>query len=165
MEITGLPPRTARARNWCAVVSGCTSQSRLYLFGAATRMRSPSIAVTRQGRSQESMAVSGIFPSIVASSRVHKESSIVTLLFGGAARSYTQSYPHVWITGSIPGGLDSVSATSADQVATSHPFRQTRDRRYNSAPRASSACGRRPYHSGVRGRKALTYLDLVGGGP
>ena len=76
------------------------------------------------------MAVSGIFPSIVARRRDHKESSIVRLLFGGAAGSYTQSYPQVWITGTIPGGLDSGSATSADQVATSHRFRQTRDRRY-----------------------------------
>ena len=88
------------------------------------------IAVTRHGRSQESMAVSGIFPSIVASRRVHKESSIVRLLVGGAARSYTQSYPQVWITGGIPDDLGSGGATSADQVATSHQFRQTRDRRY-----------------------------------
>jgi len=92
--------------------------------------RSPSIAVTRHGRSQESMAVSGIFPSIVASRRVHKESSIVRPLVGGAVRSYTQSYPQVWITGGIPDDLGSGGATSADQVATSHQFRQTRDRRY-----------------------------------
>ena len=57
------------------------------------------------------MAVSGIFPSIVARRRDHKESSIVRLLFGGAAGSYTQSYPQVWITGTIPGCLDSGSAT------------------------------------------------------
>src|ERR1051325_9337742 len=87
-------------------------------------MRSPSIAVTRHGRNHESMAVSGIFPSIVARRRVHKESSIVRPLVGGAARSYTQGYPQVWITGCSLGGLGSGSATSADQVATSHLFRR-----------------------------------------
>ena len=51
-------PRCSAAR----ASRGCTCWAR------PTRMRSPSIAVTRQGRSQESMAVSGIFPSIVARS-------------------------------------------------------------------------------------------------
>jgi hypothetical protein len=51
-------------------------------------------------------------------------------LVGGAARSYTQSYPQVWITGDAPWGLVSASATRANQVATSHRFRQTKDRRY-----------------------------------
>src|SRR5262245_1385315 len=83
-------------------------------------MRSPSMAVTRQGRSHDSMAVSGIFPSSVTRTRVHKESSIVEPLVGGAARSYTQTYPQVWITESTPGGLVLGSATTADQVATSH---------------------------------------------
>jgi hypothetical protein len=78
------------------------------------------MAVMRQGRSQDSMAVSGIFPPSVARTRVQKESSIVGLLVGGAARSYTQAYPQVWITGNIPDGLVLRSVTTADQVATSH---------------------------------------------
>ena len=122
--------------------------------------------MTRQGRSHESMAVSGIFPSIVARRRVHKESSIVRPLVGGAARSYTQSYPQVWITGCILGGLGSGNTTDADQVATSHRFhRAANTYRGFSTARAPRRRGRRPYHSVEWGRKALTCLDLGRGGP
>jgi hypothetical protein len=41
-------------------------------------------------------------------------------LVGGAARSYTQTYPQVWITGSVPSGLVLRVAKTAGQVAASH---------------------------------------------
>jgi len=87
-------------------------------------------------------------------------------LVGGAARSYTHSYPQVWITGGILEGLGSGSATSADQVATSHPLRGAANK-YGElrTARTLRPSGRRPYHTVEWGRKALTYLDLGRGGP
>src|SRR5262249_16296183 len=87
---------------------------------------------------QDSMAVSGILRSRAVRTRVHKESSIVGLLVEGAAGTYTQSYPQVWITRSIPTSLAPQSATTVDQVVTSHRS-VTDDRALRAQHRAAAA--------------------------
>jgi len=78
-------------------------------------------------------------------------------LVDGAAKSYTQTYPQVWITGSVPSGLVLRVAKTAGQVATSSSIRSATNGRFGfctarepRAPGLPGRCGprrgRRPYH-------------------
>jgi hypothetical protein len=75
-EMRGLPPRTSRAAACSDSVWCWWSQSRVYVFGAEILMWSPSTAVSRQGRSQESSAVGGTLEARAIRMRFHRESSI-----------------------------------------------------------------------------------------
>src|SRR3972149_2720679 len=70
------PPRASGAAACSDSVWCWWSQSRVYVFSAAIFMWSPSTAVRRQGRSQESSAAGGTLVARAMSIRLHRDSSI-----------------------------------------------------------------------------------------
>ena len=94
----GLPPSTSRAAA-CRAARWCwSSHSRMKPLGALSRRWSPSRAATRQGRTQESMTLSGRRGSRAWMKRSQSESSTGGSPSGGRTGTYTQAYPQGWIT-------------------------------------------------------------------